>query len=148
MPYKTVVFDFFGVISSEIAPFWLSERFAADAARRIKSGLIGDADRGLITRVKMFEKLAALSGSSPARVEAEWRKRRSEKAPNSTSTLRATSSIPSNSAGGIVTLASFTCQWRDALMGRTQRNQWLAEFESGTGHLENPLFLADVTMPC
>src|SRR5208283_5389597 len=48
---------------------------------------------------------------------------------------------------GIVTLASFTCQWRDALMGRTQRNQWLAEFESGAGHLENPLFLADVTMP-
>ena len=32
-------------------------------------------------------------------------------------------------------------------MGRTQRNQWLAEFESGAGHLENPLFLADVTMP-
>ncbi len=52
-----------------------------------------------------------------------------------------------NTAEGIVTLASFTCQWRDALMGRTQRNQWLAEFESGTGHLENPLFLADVTMP-
>src|SRR5271157_3438068 len=48
---------------------------------------------------------------------------------------------------GIVTLASFTCQWRDALMGRTQRNQWLAEFESGAGRLENPLFLADVTMP-
>src|SRR5271166_4732168 len=72
MPYKTVVFDFFGVISSEIAPFWLSERFPADAARRIKSGLIADADRGLITQVEMFEKLAALSGSSPARVEAEW----------------------------------------------------------------------------
>jgi len=32
-------------------------------------------------------------------------------------------------------------------MGRTQRNQWLAEFESGAGRLENPLFLADVTMP-
>ncbi len=48
---------------------------------------------------------------------------------------------------GIVTLASFTCQWRDALMGRTQLNQWLAEFARGTGHPENPLFLADVTMP-
>jgi putative hydrolase of the HAD superfamily len=72
MPYKTVVFALFGVISSEIAPFWLSERFPADAARRIKSGLIADADRGLITQVEMFEKLAALSGSSPARVEAEW----------------------------------------------------------------------------
>ena len=54
---------------------------------------------------------------------------------------------PKQAARGIVTLASFTCQWRDALMGRTQRNQWLAEFESGAGHLENPLFLADVTMP-
>ncbi len=48
---------------------------------------------------------------------------------------------------GIVTLASFTCQWRVVLMGRTQRNQWLAELESGAGHLENPLFVADVTMP-
>ena len=34
-----------------------------------------------------------------------------------------------------------------ASVARTQRNQWLAEFESGTGHLENPLFLAHVTMP-
>ena len=50
-------------------------------------------------------------------------------------------------SAGIVTLASFTCQRRDALVGRTQRNQWLAEFESGAGNLENPLFLADVTMP-
>ena len=48
---------------------------------------------------------------------------------------------------GIVTLASSTCEWRDALMGRTQRNQWLAEFGSSAGHLGNPLFLADVTMP-
>ena len=32
-------------------------------------------------------------------------------------------------------------------MGRTQRNQGLAEFESGAGHLEIPLFLTDVTMP-
>jgi hypothetical protein len=35
----------------------------------------------------------------------------------------------------------------DALMGRPQRNQWIAEFESGAGHLKNPLFLADMTMP-
>src|SRR5271157_599372 len=56
-------------------------------------------------------------------------------------------SRPSTPEAGIVTLASFTCQWRDALMGRTQRNQWLAEFESGAGYLENPLFLANVTMP-
>jgi hypothetical protein len=32
---------------------------------------------------------------------------------------------------GILTLASSMCKWPDALVGRTQRNQWLADFESG-----------------
>jgi|SRR5271166_1267277 len=48
---------------------------------------------------------------------------------------------------GIVTLASFACQSRDALIGRIQVNQWVGEFGNGAGHLQNPLFLADVTMP-
>jgi hypothetical protein len=41
----------------------------------------------------------------------------------------------------------FTCQSRDALIGRRQGNQWLGEFHGGTGLLQNPLFLANVTMP-
>jgi hypothetical protein len=48
---------------------------------------------------------------------------------------------------GIVTLAIFTCQSLAALIGGRQENQWLAEFHGGTGPLQNPLFLANVTMP-
>jgi ABC-type sugar transport system substrate-binding protein len=51
------------------------------------------------------------------------------------------------SNAGIVTLAIFTCQSPDALMGRRQGNQWFGEFHGGTGPLQNPLFLANVTMP-
>ena len=46
----------------------MSERTTAKSPGRKAA----EADRGLITQVEMFEKLAALSGSSPARVEAEW----------------------------------------------------------------------------
>ena len=40
---------------------------------------------------------------------------------------------------GIVTLASFACQSRDALIGRIQGNQWVGEFGNGAGDLQNPL---------
>src|SRR5208337_4641118 len=55
-------------------------------------------------------------------------------------------SLPSR-WGGIVTLATFTCQPREAVIGRRQENQWLGELQRGTGPLQNPLFLANVTMP-
>ena len=48
---------------------------------------------------------------------------------------------------GIVTFAIFTRQSRGALIDRTQGNQWLGEFHVGTGALQIPLFLANVTMP-
>ena len=48
---------------------------------------------------------------------------------------------------GIVTLATFTCQPREAVIGRRQENQWLGELQRGTGPFQNPLFLANVTMP-
>jgi hypothetical protein len=44
-------------------------------------------------------------------------------------------------------LATFTCQPREAVIGRRQENQWLGEFQRGIGPLQNPLFLANVTIP-
>jgi DNA-binding MarR family transcriptional regulator len=35
----------------------------------------------------------------------------------------------------------------DPLIGRRQENQWLGDFHDGDGPLQNPLFLANVTMP-
>ena len=50
-------------------------------------------------------------------------------------------------ASGIVTLAIITCQRGDPLIGRRQENQWVGDFHGGAGPLQNPLFLANVTMP-
>jgi hypothetical protein len=44
-------------------------------------------------------------------------------------------------------VGDFYRQSRDALIGRRQGNQWLGKFHGGTGPLQNPLFLANVTMP-
>ena len=55
--------------------------------------------------------------------------------------------MSTNRLMGIVTLATFTCQPREAVIGRRQENQWLGELQRGTRPLQNPLFLANVTMP-
>jgi HAD superfamily hydrolase (TIGR01509 family) len=72
MKYKGLVFDFFGVICTEIAPFWLAERFPPEEARKIKTEIVGDADRGVISQREMFIKLASLSGGMAERIESEW----------------------------------------------------------------------------
>ncbi len=72
MKYKGLIFDFFGVICTEIAPFWLAERFSPEEARKIKTEIVGDADRGVISQKEMFIKLARLSDRTAERIEAEW----------------------------------------------------------------------------
>ena len=47
MPYKAIVFDFFGVICSEVAPQWLLHHLETEEkARAIKTEIVGAADRG------------------------------------------------------------------------------------------------------
>src|SRR5208337_1584524 len=60
---------------------------------------------------------------------------------------RAGVGIIATCSNSIVTLATFTCQPREAVIGRRQENQWLGELQRGTGPHQNPLFLANVTMP-
>jgi putative hydrolase of the HAD superfamily len=69
---ESFIFDFFGVVCSEIAPFWLRERFSDEEAARIKSTVVGAADRGDISQAQLFSELATLSGETPSRIEADW----------------------------------------------------------------------------
>lgn len=70
---EAVVFDFFGVICSEIAPAWLERHLTAAAAVDVKSRIVGDADRGVISTARMFEQLASVTSVPADRIEAEWR---------------------------------------------------------------------------
>lgn len=69
---KIILFDFFGVISSEIAPFWFRRYFDDDEADRVKMEIVTPADRGDITEDELFENISRLIGVSPEVVREEW----------------------------------------------------------------------------
>ena len=72
MKIKAVIFDFFGVISSEVAPKWFGARFEKEEAVRLKNEKITPADRGDIDDAQMFASLAEISGEKPDDIRREW----------------------------------------------------------------------------
>jgi len=72
MNKKTLIFDFFGVICSEIAPFWLGRYFSTEDALDIKRNVVGLADSGKISQEDMFKDLAIRAGLTAKVVESDW----------------------------------------------------------------------------
>ena len=72
---NTIVFDFFGVISSEVAPFIFGEVFSDEEAKRLKEEYMQPADRGDVTEKQMYENLARLFSRTPEDMEAEYLRR-------------------------------------------------------------------------
>lgn len=71
---KIVIFDFFGVISSEVAPFWLKKYFDETTAEQIKEDIIGKADVGIYSEDEMFKRLSLLTGVSKEKIKNDWLK--------------------------------------------------------------------------
>lgn len=70
---KTVVlFDFFGVISSEIAPIWFRRHLDDSAADKIKSDIVSLADVGIITEEEMYQKISEQINVTPELIAKEW----------------------------------------------------------------------------
>lgn len=67
-----LVFDFFGVICSEIAPFVLPKYMSAEAAVAYKATVVYDADLGRISQDEMLRKLAETTGASARKLEEEF----------------------------------------------------------------------------
>jgi HAD superfamily hydrolase (TIGR01509 family) len=72
MEYRCIVFDFFGVISTEVAKYWLASYFPPAQAAEIKDALFPAADRGDVSQGELFAQLAALVNITPARFEREF----------------------------------------------------------------------------
>lgn len=66
------VFDFFGVISSEVAPFWLNRFFDESKSVEVKSDIVTKADLGLISEQEMFNQLSILTGEKPNDILNDW----------------------------------------------------------------------------
>jgi len=69
---KYIFFDFFGVISSEIAPIWFRRHFTAAEADRIKSEIVAPADLGLVSEAEMFRQLSERMGIPAEQIANEW----------------------------------------------------------------------------
>ena len=69
---QAIVFDFFGVICSEITPFVLPRYMSAEAAVAYKASVVERADLGEIDLPQVLEHLSHLTGATPAQLEAEF----------------------------------------------------------------------------
>lgn len=72
MMYKAVIFDFFGVISSEVAPFWFAQYFTAEEALKLKDEYVNPADRGDISEDELFLRLGQLVSLEPKTIREDW----------------------------------------------------------------------------
>lgn len=69
---KAILFDFFGVICSEIAPFWLEKHFSKERAIKVKKDIVGLVDDGSITEYEMLFRLSTLTNVAPYTILDEW----------------------------------------------------------------------------
>ena len=72
MEKKLIIFDFFGVISSEIAPVWLRKYFNEEDAKRIKLEIVSKVDSGEITEMELYRQLGELANVTPDEVAKDW----------------------------------------------------------------------------
>jgi putative hydrolase of the HAD superfamily len=72
MHTPVIVFDFFGVICSEIAPFVLPKYMSAEEATHYKATIVQDADIGRISQAEMFERLGVIAHAPAQKLEDEF----------------------------------------------------------------------------
>lgn len=72
MDKKLIIFDFFGVISSEIAPIWLRKYFVEEEAKKIKTEIVSKVDSGEITEMELYTQLGNLAGVTAESVLKDW----------------------------------------------------------------------------
>lgn len=74
MSTKLIIFDCFGVICHESAPFWLPRYFSAEESAFLKNTLIRQADWGEIPSAVMYRTISEkINGAeSPEEIEDNW----------------------------------------------------------------------------
>ena len=72
---KAIFFDFFGVISTEVSPFWFEKHFAPDEAARLKEEYMIPADLGELSEDEVFSALSRLSGEPEDSIRQDFRSR-------------------------------------------------------------------------
>lgn len=69
---KAIIFDFFGVISSVVAPRWFGENLSDGQLAEISATAVGPVDRGEISETEFFQRIADAAHKTPSDVRSEW----------------------------------------------------------------------------
>jgi HAD superfamily hydrolase (TIGR01509 family) len=75
MCMEAVVFDFFGVLCTDVAPSWLRSHFSLEETQRIKEKYVAKADLGFISYEKMMLALSRLVDSTSLQINDQWASR-------------------------------------------------------------------------
>ena len=70
--YRVIIFDFFGVICSEIAPPWFREHFDSREAASLKERYVQPVDRGDTTVDELFDTLSEVVDEPPGDIKEDW----------------------------------------------------------------------------
>lgn len=70
MKYTALVFDFFGVISSDVAPHWFNNHFPLEA-KTLKTRYFRDADSGKVSEIELLRQLSEITGISTNAISDE-----------------------------------------------------------------------------
>jgi len=66
------IFDFFGVISSRLAPVWFAKYLPNYDIAELQEKYIDDADMGKLSLNAFYEKLAELTGQNVEEIAKQW----------------------------------------------------------------------------
>ncbi len=69
---KALLFDFFGVISSEVAPVWFDGHFDSERARLFKARVFERADLGIISEEQSYIEMEAMTGVPRDKIKEEF----------------------------------------------------------------------------
>ena len=69
---KAIIFDFFGVICSEIAPPWFNKHFGEEKSEGLKDFYFKPFDLGQIKEDELMNNLANITHTTPGQVNTEF----------------------------------------------------------------------------
>lgn len=72
MKNELIIFDFFGVFCTEVAPVWFLSRYPHDEAMRLKDKYFVKADLGEVTMDELFDEMSRDLGIPVNVIKAEW----------------------------------------------------------------------------
>ena len=72
MGKELIIFDFFGVISSEVFPIWAEKYFSLNEIKIIRKEIIEKSDKGIITEKEMFDQLSKRTGGNSNNILNDW----------------------------------------------------------------------------